>query len=130
MEVHFRAREKSGQCHGLKHELLIRYWSTHLIYFYNTNISFFHSADEFEIVRQQRTQFTLIFARISEEFLTSGFEFGKRFEAQAASLWAQPRPARKARVRGLFPDMHGAVTALVPAKQRAGGVAGHLFSDL
>ncbi|CAD7855720.1 MAG: hypothetical protein, partial [Olavius algarvensis Gamma 1 endosymbiont] len=32
--------------------------------------SFFHSADEFEIVRQQRTQFALVFARISEEFLT------------------------------------------------------------
>ncbi|CAD7857213.1 MAG: hypothetical protein, partial [Olavius algarvensis Gamma 1 endosymbiont] len=31
----------------------------------NTNISFFHSADEFEIVRQQRTQFALVFARIS-----------------------------------------------------------------
>ncbi|CAD7855390.1 MAG: hypothetical protein, partial [Olavius algarvensis Gamma 1 endosymbiont] len=25
----------------------------------NTNISFFHSADEFEIVRQQGTQFAL-----------------------------------------------------------------------
>ncbi|CAD7855391.1 MAG: hypothetical protein, partial [Olavius algarvensis Gamma 1 endosymbiont] len=33
-----------------------------------TNISVFHSADEFEIVRQQRTQFALVFARISEEF--------------------------------------------------------------
>ncbi|CAD7853035.1 MAG: hypothetical protein, partial [Olavius algarvensis Gamma 1 endosymbiont] len=32
------------------------------IYSSNTNISFFHSADEFEIVRQQRTQFALIFA--------------------------------------------------------------------
>jgi len=51
-----------------------------MLYSSNTNISFFHSADEFEIVRQQRTQFALIFARISEEFLTSGFEFGKRFE--------------------------------------------------
>jgi len=50
------------------------------LYSSNTNISVFHSADEFEIVRQQRTQFALIFARISEEFLTSGFEFGKRFE--------------------------------------------------
>jgi len=50
------------------------------IYSSNINISFFHSADEFEIVRQQRTQFALVFARISEEFLTSGFEFGKRFE--------------------------------------------------
>jgi len=49
------------------------------IYSSNTNISVFHSADEFEIVRQQRTQFALIFARISEEFLTSGFEFGERF---------------------------------------------------
>jgi len=49
------------------------------LYSSNTNISFFHSADEFEIVRQQRTQFALIFARISEEFLTSGFEFGERF---------------------------------------------------
>ncbi|CAD7852548.1 MAG: hypothetical protein, partial [Olavius algarvensis Gamma 1 endosymbiont] len=29
------------------------------IYSSNTNISFFHSADEFEIVRQQRTQFAL-----------------------------------------------------------------------
>ncbi|CAD7854257.1 MAG: hypothetical protein, partial [Olavius algarvensis Gamma 1 endosymbiont] len=29
----------------------------------NTNISVFHSADEFEIVRQQRTQFALVFAR-------------------------------------------------------------------
>jgi len=48
------------------------------LYSSNTNISFFHSADEFEIVRQQRTQFALIFARISEEFLTSGFEFGER----------------------------------------------------
>jgi len=48
------------------------------IYSSNINISFFHSADEFEIVRQQRTQFALIFARISEEFLTSGFEFGER----------------------------------------------------
>ena len=51
-----------------------------LVYSSNINISFFHSADEFKIVRQQRTQFALIFARISEEFLTSGFEFGKRFE--------------------------------------------------
>ncbi len=51
-----------------------------VLYSSNTNISFFHSADEFEIVRQQRTQFALIFARISEEFLTSGFEFGERFE--------------------------------------------------
>jgi len=50
------------------------------LYSSNINISFFHSADEFEIVRQQRTQFALVFARISEEFLTSGFEFGKRFE--------------------------------------------------
>ena len=50
------------------------------IYSSNINISFFYSADEFEIVRQQRTQFALIFARISEEFLTSGFEFSKRFE--------------------------------------------------
>jgi len=50
------------------------------IYSSNTNISFFHSADEFETIRQQGTQFALIFARISEEFLTSGFEFGKRFE--------------------------------------------------
>jgi len=49
------------------------------IYSSNINISVFHSADEFEIVRQQRTQFALIFARISEEFLTSGFEFGERF---------------------------------------------------
>jgi len=49
------------------------------VYSSNTNISFFHSADEFEIVRQQRTQFALVFARISEEFLTSGFEFGERF---------------------------------------------------
>jgi len=48
------------------------------VYSSNINISFFHSADEFEIVRQQRTQFALIFARISEEFLTSGFEFGER----------------------------------------------------
>jgi len=52
-------------------------WS---IYSSNTNISFFHSADEFETIRQQGTQFALIFARISEEFLTSGFEFGERFE--------------------------------------------------
>ena len=37
------------------------------LYSSNTNISFFHSADEFEIVRQQRTQFALIFARISED---------------------------------------------------------------
>ena len=44
----------------------------------NTNISFFHSADKFEIVRQQRTQFALVFARISEKFLTSSFEFGER----------------------------------------------------
>jgi len=51
-----------------------------ILYSSNINISVFHSADEFEIVRQQRTQFALIFARISEEFLTSGFEFGKRFE--------------------------------------------------
>ncbi|CAD7853856.1 MAG: hypothetical protein, partial [Olavius algarvensis Gamma 1 endosymbiont] len=29
------------------------------IYSSNINISFFHSADEFEIVRQQRTQFAL-----------------------------------------------------------------------
>ncbi len=50
------------------------------LYSSNTNISFFHSADEFETIRQQGTQFALIFARISEEFLTSGFEFGKRFE--------------------------------------------------
>jgi len=50
-----------------------------ILYSSNTNISVFHSADEFEIVRQQRTQFALIFARISEEFLTSGFEFGERF---------------------------------------------------
>ncbi len=50
------------------------------VYSSNTNISFFHSADEFETIRQQGTQFALIFARISEEFLTSGFEFGKRFE--------------------------------------------------
>jgi len=49
------------------------------VYSSNINISFFHSADEFEIVRQQGTQFALIFARISEEFLTSGFEFGERF---------------------------------------------------
>ncbi|CAD7855396.1 MAG: hypothetical protein, partial [Olavius algarvensis Gamma 1 endosymbiont] len=34
----------------------------------NTNISFFHSADEFETIRQQGTQFALVFARISEEF--------------------------------------------------------------
>ena len=54
--------------------------SPSLLYSSNTNISFFYSADEFEIVRQQGTQFALIFARISEEFLTSGFEFGKRFE--------------------------------------------------
>ncbi|CAD7853539.1 MAG: hypothetical protein, partial [Olavius algarvensis Gamma 1 endosymbiont] len=32
-------------------------WSK--LYSSNTNISFFHSADEFEIVRQQRTQFAL-----------------------------------------------------------------------
>ncbi|CAD7854626.1 MAG: hypothetical protein, partial [Olavius algarvensis Gamma 1 endosymbiont] len=32
------------------------------LYSSNTNISFFHSADEFEIVRQQRTQFALVFA--------------------------------------------------------------------
>jgi len=50
------------------------------VYSSNTNISFFHSADEFETIRQQGTQFALVFARISEEFLTSGFEFGKRFE--------------------------------------------------
>jgi len=49
------------------------------LYSSNTNISFFHSADEFETIRQQGTQFALIFARISEEFLTSGFEFGERF---------------------------------------------------
>ena len=49
------------------------------VYSSNTNISVFHSADEFEIVRQQRTQFALVFARISEKFLTSGFEFGERF---------------------------------------------------
>ncbi|CAD7845759.1 MAG: hypothetical protein, partial [Olavius algarvensis Gamma 1 endosymbiont] len=47
------------------------------VYSSNTNISVFHSADEFETIRQQRTQFALIFARISEEFLTSGFEFGE-----------------------------------------------------
>ncbi|CAD7853917.1 MAG: hypothetical protein, partial [Olavius algarvensis Gamma 1 endosymbiont] len=29
------------------------------LYSSNINISFFHSADEFEIVRQQRTQFAL-----------------------------------------------------------------------
>ncbi|CAD7854851.1 MAG: hypothetical protein, partial [Olavius algarvensis Gamma 1 endosymbiont] len=34
----------------------------------NINISFFHSADEFETIRQQGTQFALVFARISEEF--------------------------------------------------------------
>jgi len=39
------------------------------VYSSNTNISFFHSADEFETIRQQGTQFALIFARISEEFL-------------------------------------------------------------
>jgi len=50
------------------------------LYSSNTNISVFHSADEFETIRQQGTQFALIFARISEEFLTSGFEFGERFE--------------------------------------------------
>ncbi|CAD7854920.1 MAG: hypothetical protein, partial [Olavius algarvensis Gamma 1 endosymbiont] len=32
------------------------------VYSSNTNISVFHSADEFEIVRQQRTQFALVFA--------------------------------------------------------------------
>jgi len=58
---------------------LIKVQVTTILYSSNTNISFFHSADEFEIVRQQRTQFALVFARISEEFLTSGFEFGERF---------------------------------------------------
>jgi len=57
----------------------IRHRLNATIYSSNTNISVFHSADEFEIVRQQRTQFALVFARISEEFLTSGFEFGERF---------------------------------------------------
>jgi len=56
------------------------YLASGRLYSSNTNISFFHSADEFETIRQQGTQFALIFARISEEFLTSGFEFGKRFE--------------------------------------------------
>jgi len=64
------------------HRAMLLFWNNGLIgfpiYSSNTNISFFHSADEFEIVRQQRTQFALIFARISEEFLTSGFEFGER----------------------------------------------------
>jgi len=59
---------------------LLHYFTCNRIYSSNTNISFFHSADEFETICQQGTQFALIFARISEEFLTSGFEFGKRFE--------------------------------------------------
>ncbi|CAD7854760.1 MAG: hypothetical protein, partial [Olavius algarvensis Gamma 1 endosymbiont] len=33
------------------------------VYSSNINISFFHSADEFETIRQQGTQFALIFAR-------------------------------------------------------------------
>jgi len=67
------------------------------VYSSNTNISFFHSADEFEIVRQQRTQFALVFARISEEFLTSGFEFGKRFEVLVVQGFLLALPAREAR---------------------------------
>ena len=39
-----------------------------------------HDAGVTENLIQQGTQFALVFARISEEFLTSGFEFGKRFE--------------------------------------------------